>query len=204
IGWALDKADERQQRQHFYQPLPELRRLLAHAQDSLGHRGGAARRYAEAAVAFLDAGDLAAAGDAGRNAPRLGGGSGAALAERALALRSDLGPGGIPDGACTAERIGLLGRTGDAEFVARQRFKIFTDCVELVAQRARTYATQAFALVDTARITLVGGNDVARLERIMRILLQPLGITPQSAHLDPVPSPGSPLLQVSLGGETVT
>jgi tetratricopeptide (TPR) repeat protein len=26
LGWALDKADERQQRQRFYQPLPELRR----------------------------------------------------------------------------------------------------------------------------------------------------------------------------------
>jgi len=97
----------------------------------------------------------------------------------------------------------VLGRTGDAEFIARQRFKMLADCAELAERRARAYAIEAFALVDTARITLVGGNDVARLERIMRVLLQPFGIAPQSAHLDPVPSPGGPLIQVSLGGETV-
>jgi hypothetical protein len=203
LGWALDKADERQQRQRFYQPLPELRRLLAHAQDSLGHRGDAARRYAEAAEAFLDADDFAAASDAVRNAMRLGAGSDAALAQRALALRSDLGRGGLPDAACMPDRIGALGRTGDAAFIARQRFKMFADCAELAEQRARAYAMDAFALVDTSRITLVGGNDVARLERIVRVLLQPFGITPQSAHLDPVPSPGGPLIQVSIGGETV-
>jgi tetratricopeptide (TPR) repeat protein len=203
LGWALDKADERAQRQHFYQPLPELRRLLAHAQDSLGHRGDAARRYGEAAKAFLDADDLTAADSAARNALRVGSSNDATLARSALVLRSNLGLGGVPDAACTPDRIATLGRAGDAAFIARQRFKLFADCADFPVPAARAYAIEAFKLADSARVTLVGGNDVARLERIMRMLLQPVGIAPQSGHLDPVPSPGGPLIQVSVGGETV-
>jgi tetratricopeptide (TPR) repeat protein len=205
LGWALDKAEERQERQHFYQPLPELRRLLAHGEDSLGNRGEAARRYAEAAKAFLDADDLTAADSAARNAGRLGAGVEATRAMRALALRSDVARGGAArSAACAAERIATLNQVGDPAFVARQQFKVLADCSGLDTQTAaRARAIAAFKLVDSARITLVGGNDVARFERIMRTILQPFGVTPQSAHLDPAAAPAGPLIQVSLAGETV-
>jgi len=203
--WALGKADERQQRQRFYQALPELRQLLAHHLDSTGHRGQAALRYAEAARAYLDIDDLASADVAARNAVRLGDQTSVAGAQRVLALRTDVARGGdVARRACTPERIATLARSGDAAFVARQSFKVLADCASVETEAmARTHATAAFRLVDSAGITLVGGSDVSRFEHSMRTMLQPFGITPESSHLDPAPAPDGPTIQVSIAGETV-
>ena len=205
LGWALDKADERQQRQRFYQPLPELRQLLAHHLDSLGRRSQAGRRHAETARAFLDSDDLTAAGAAARDAVRLGSNVDVAGAARVLALRSDLARGGdAARTACSADRMASLVRAGDAAFVARQRFKVLADCAESEsAAQTRAHATAAFTLVDSAGITLVGGTDVARFERIMRAVLQPFAVAVQSGHLDAAPAPAGPFVMVSLAGETV-
>lgn len=205
LSWALDKAEERRERQRFYQPLPELRQLLAHSLDSLGRRGEAAQSYTEAARALLDVDDFAAADVAARNASRVGGEVSVAGATRVLALRSDLARGGnAARSACTADRLSALTRSGDAAFVARQRFKVLADCAAIDPPVAvRGHAIIAFKLVDSAGITLVGGNDVARLERIMRTMLQPFAVAPQSAHLDQAAAPAGPFIQVSLAGETV-
>jgi tetratricopeptide (TPR) repeat protein len=202
LTWALDKADERQRIQRFYQPLPELRQLLAHGLDSLGSRREAARGYAEAAAAFLDADDLGAADIAMRSATRLDGD--ATGAARVLALRSELARGGETAAeACTAERIATIRGGGNADFFARQRFKVQADCVKAgPASRKRENAIAAFRLVDSAGVTLVGGGDVARFERVMITLLDPFGVSFQTAHLDPAPAPGGPSIQVSLPGET--
>lgn len=205
LTWALGKADERRQRQRFYQPLPELRQLLAHNLDSLGRRSEAGQRYAETARALLDIDDFTAADDAVKNATRIGAEASVAGAVRVSALRADLAGGGeAARSACTADRLSALLRSGDAAFVARQQFKVLTDCVAIdapVAARAR--AITAFRLVDSTHITLIGGSDVARFERILRAMLQPFGVTPQSAHLDPAAAAGGPSIQVSLAGETV-
>jgi hypothetical protein len=205
LTWALDEAEERRQRQRFYQPLPELRQLLAHNLDSIGRRSEAAQRYVEAARALLDADDFTAADAAAKNATRVGGEASVAGAVRVLALRSDLARGGdAARSACSPDRLSALVRSGDAAFTARQQFKVLTDCVTIDAPVvARGQAITAFKLVDSARITLIGGNDVARLERILRTMLQPFGVTPQSAHLDPAAPAAGPAIQVSLAGETV-
>ena len=205
LSWALDKAEERRARQQFYQPLPELRQLLARSLDSLGRRGEAAQRYTEAARALLDVDDFTAADVAARNASRVGGEVSVAGATRVLALRSDLASGGdVARSACTADRMSVLARSGDAAFVARQQFKVLADCAAIDQPVvARGHAISAFKLVDSAHITLVSGNDVARFERIIRTMLQPFAVTPQSAHLDPAAAPGGPVIQVSVAGETV-
>jgi hypothetical protein len=203
--WALGKADERQQRQRFYQALPEMRQLLARHLDSTGHRGQAAQRYAEAARAYLDIDDLTSADAAAKNAARLGDPTSVAGVQRVLALRSDLTQGGdVARRDCTPARIATLARSGDAAFIARQLFKVLADCAASeMDTMARRHATGAFRLVDSAGITLVGGNDVARFERVMRTMLQPFGVTPESSHLDPAPAPDGPAIQVSIAGETV-
>jgi hypothetical protein len=185
--------------------LPELRQLLAHNLDSLGRRSEAAQRYAEAARALLDVDDFTAAEAAAKNATRLGGEASVAGAVRVLALRSDLARGGdTARSACTPDRLSGLVRSGDATFVARQQFKVLSDCVAIDAPvAARGQAITAFKLVDSVRITLIGGNDVARFERVLRTMLQPFGVTPQSAHLDPAAPAAGPSIQVSLAGETV-
>ncbi len=205
LVWALDKAEERRQRQQFYQPLPELGQLLAHHLDSLGRPGEAAQRYADAARGLLDVDDFTAADAAAKNAMRLGAETSVAGAVRVSSLRSDIALGGdAARSACTAGRMSALLRSGDAAFVARQRFKVLADCAAVEAPvAARGHAIMAFQLVDSARGTLIGGNDVTRFERVMRTLLQPFSVTPQSAHLDPAPAPTGPSIQVWMAGESV-
>jgi len=197
--WALDKADERNQRQGFYQPLPEIRMLLAHHFDSVGSRSLAARRYGEAARAFLDLDALEDADTAMRRAAALG--SQTTDAMRALGLRSALARGDA--GACGEQSLSSLSG-GDRTFALRQRFKLLADCAKVDATRARIHAIQAFALVDSAHVVLVGGADVARFERVMASLLGAFGMTFRPEHLDPFASPNAvQALRVSLPGETV-
>jgi tetratricopeptide (TPR) repeat protein len=208
LTWALDKADQHR-RPSFYQPLPELRLLLAHGLDSL-RRPGAARRYAEAAMAFLDTDDFGAADSAARKATRLD--WDATAPTQVLVLRSQLARGGrAAVEACTTERIATIGRVGNAEyavrqrlaeFLARQRFKILADCVKAgPSNRRREKAIAAFRLADSA-VTLVGGGDLVRFERVMTTLLDPFGVSFEAAHLDPAPPWGDQYIQVSLPGET--
>jgi len=197
--WALDKADERFQRERFYQPLPEIRMLLAHHFDSVGSKPLAARRYIEAARGFLDLDDLEDADSALRRAAALGGQT-TDLAG-ALGLRSAVARGDA--GACGAQSLSSLSG-GDRAFALRQRFKVLADCAKLDAKRARTHATEAFTLVDSAHIALVGGADVTRFERVMAALLGPFGMTFRPEHLDPFTLPNAAqAIRVSLPGETV-
>jgi hypothetical protein len=204
LSWALDKADERQQRQRFYQPLPELRQLLARHLDSTGHRASAGQRSSETARAYLDVDDLSSADAAAQYAVRLGDDVGAAGALRVLVLRLDIARGGdVARRACTASRMATLLRSGDGAFIARQQFKVLADCAALESDAtARAHAIAAFKLVDSAGITLVGGNDVARFERSVRAMLLPFSVFPDAGHLDPAPAPGGPTTQISLAGET--
>jgi tetratricopeptide (TPR) repeat protein len=201
LTWALEKADRRERAERFYQPLPELRALLARGLDSLGDSPGAARRYAEAAAAFLDTDDLAASDGAVRSAVRLG--EKASGPVRVLALRSDLARGEATAAeACTAERIATIRGDGPPAFFDRQRFKVLADCVKAGSPSdRRRSAIAAFRLVDSAGITLVGG-DVARFERVMLTLLAPFGVTFQTAHLNPEPASGGHSITVYLPGET--
>jgi len=197
--WALDKADERFQRERFYQPLPEIRMLLAQHFDSIGSKSLAARRYSEAALGYLDLDDIEDADSAVRRAAAVGGQT-ADLA-RALGVRSALARGDA--GACGAQSLSSLSG-GARAFTLRQRFKVLADCAKLDAKRARAYAAQAFTLVDSAHVALVGGADVTRFERVMAALLGPFGMTFQPEHLDPFASPNAgQAILVSLPGETV-
>jgi hypothetical protein len=197
--WALDKADERLERTGFYQPLPEIRVLLAHHFDSIGSKPTAARRYVEAARAFLDTDDLEGADSATRRAAALEADvSGPA---RVVRLRAELARGGGV-ATCSADRLAPLTGTGEASFVARQRFKILGDCAKIDTVRARRHAIEAFKLVDSVGITLVGGNDVARFERVMVTLLAPFGMTFRAEHLDQVPPRDGRPIRVTLPGET--
>ena len=197
--WALDKADERRQRERFYQPLPEIRMLLAHHLDSVASKPLAARRYGEAARGFLDLDDLEHADSAMRLAAALGGQT--PDVARVLELRSALARGDA--GAC-----GPPGQSspsdGDRAFALRQRFKVLADCARLDAKRARAYAIEAFTLVDSAHISLVGGADVTRFERVMAAMLGPFGMTFHPEHLDPFALPNAAqAIRVSLPGETI-
>jgi hypothetical protein len=121
----------------------------------MGSRSAAARYYAATANAYLDADQLEAAAAAARSA---GVSSDVLIVRRRLAL-------GGPEaaGACAPESLARLGTLEDRGFAIRQRFKVLADCVRSRADvDRRRHAIDAFRLVDTARVTLVGMADVAR------------------------------------------
>jgi hypothetical protein len=124
---------------------------------------------------------------------------------RVVVLRSGFAGGGAAARrTCVPGVLASLDRTGDSAFVARQRFKMLADCTKVdTAANQRQHAAKAFDLVDRVRVTLIGGSDIARFERVMQSLLAPFGISFQAAHLDPGPSPGGPAIQISMPGETV-
>jgi hypothetical protein len=190
LTWALAKAEERESRERFYQPLPELRLLLAR-----GGGPGGPRSYVAAANAYLDADELAAADSAFRSA---------GVRSELLALRTRLAEGGASAAsACGPAALGQLRALTDRGFATRQRFKILADCAGLraVAER-RANAMNAFRLVDTSRITLVGMADVARLERVVTTILggeEPVAHAPQ---LEVSAARTGLSIPVSLPGET--
>jgi tetratricopeptide (TPR) repeat protein len=208
LTWALGKAEQRERREKYYQPLPELRLLLARGLDSAGRREPAAQRYLEAATAFLDTDQLDAADSAARKAMGVRGDAAAPL--QLVAQRAAIARGAEAAAeACTGERIARSIRgTGKADFVARQQFKMLADCIKLGSPNLRReHAIAAFRLIDSAAgdstgATLVGGGDIARFERVMITLLDPFGVSFQTAHLDRGSVKSGPFIRVSLPGET--
>jgi tetratricopeptide (TPR) repeat protein len=195
LTWALNKAEEREGKEGFYQPLAELRQLLARGLDSMGSRSAAARYYAATANAYLDADQLEAAAAAARSA---GVSSDVLIVRRRLAL-------GGPEaaGACAPESLARLGTLEDRGFAIRQRFKVLADCVRSRADvDRRRHAIDAFRLVDTARVTLVGMADVARLERVVAVILGPEEPAYHTGHLEVTPTKGELSIPVALPGET--
>ena len=203
ITWALEKAQMRENmEERFYQPLAELHLVLARGRDSTGDPSGAARSYANAARAFLDADDVDAAEEAANNATRLGEdvrGLGPLLRLRRSLTES------AASGAATCEGLqpNSIFSAGSSAFIARQRFKVFADCSRLGSGNlARQRALEAFNLV-LGGSTLIGGDDVVRLERVMTAMLARLSIDFEAGHLDAEPERTGPSIMVSLPGETV-
>ena len=197
LTWALDQAAERQTREGFYQPLAELKLLLARGLDSLRPGSHSTEHFGEAARAFFDTDDLVAADSATRRAkaPEL---------ERLLRLRGTIARGGAEAVAvCTPARFEELGRLGTKDFSSRQGFKILADCARAATpDSGRRFAMAAFRLVDSAKATLIGNADVTRFERVMGLMLRPAGIAPRPTHVDFERDKTGPDIMVSLPGET--
>jgi tetratricopeptide (TPR) repeat protein len=190
LAWALDKAEERERMEGFYQPLAELRLLLAQGLGPLGKR-----QYAAAMNAFLDTDELAAANSAAESA---------GIQSEVLIMRSRLARGGPgAASACVPEGLARLGALEDRGFATRQRFKILADCAALrTAGNPRVHAIDAFRLVETSQMTLVGMADVARLERVVTMIRGPEEPAYHAGHLDVTPTRGELSIRVALPGET--
>jgi hypothetical protein len=182
--WALDKADERLQRQGFYQPLPEIRMLLAHHFDSTGSKSSAARRYAEAARGFLDVDDLENADSAMRRAAALGDQT-TDLARSRIAIEVARSDGD----ACGAERLASLGGS-DRDFVARQR----SNCWRIVPSSTRTVRASTRSRHSPSSTALRSFWSVAQTSRLERVMAHCSGrLESRSARstCDPFPSPNA-------------
>ena len=218
LSMAVRAVEARTREEGFFQPLPEVRSLLAYGLAKAGQQRGAQEMAISAARAGLDVDDAAAAdsmvtvargyGAADVQLDRL-----AALAS----LRSILGTGQALRGAevapadkaarCTGEVAAAASGTGTTDFERRQRFKILGDCSQLTGVTDwPDLALAGFAAADTAGFTLVGAPDVRRLQltldRLGRLAGGPSSIGRPRARIVTAPVAGAPSIIVSLRNQT--
>jgi hypothetical protein len=182
---ALAVADRREAAAG-YQPLPDLRALLADGYDQTGRTDRARTARVEAAQAYLDTDDF----DRGRTQlDRVGTASDPGEQRRLDELRAILRvreeivhlAGG--DSVDAGPRLPALETAGGAwlkgkgtsglppDFLARQRFKTYADLTRAAAGKREPtarYALNALESLSSGSGTLIGGADVLRLERLDR------------------------------------
>jgi hypothetical protein len=169
---ALEMAARRDRAGDFYQPLPQLRAMLADAYRETGRP--TTRAYLDAAKAYLDVDGL---DDAQRMLER----SGPIVvsdnsASRALSVmireRSAAGTAATRPSQTEcrqkAESGVAAGRQAgfDSLFLKRQRFKLLADCS--LAGAAPVRPEDAAAVLQTAvddKVPLIGAGDLVRLQR---------------------------------------
>jgi hypothetical protein len=202
--WALLDADRRDEQLGWYQPLPELRAIVA---SSAGNTAESRRLHAVAAAAFLVLDDLAAAEREAAAATA----SGAASALRSFVVyrqRVERARSAPREGVelCAAATIdaALRGVTSLTKgFADRQRFKVLADCVEVVpAARQSLLAAEALRLVADRRPVLVAMSDVVRIDRAMTALLRTAAVETQPARVSYATRDTSTALTISLPAET--
>lgn len=185
---ALDTASRRDGRETTYQPLPEVRAMLAETLVAVGQRPRALTTYVDAAQAYLDTDGLAEAKRMLDEAAALGSAP-AAEQGRITALKTVLGTreavaqasGAKLDPASAEYGFKSSGPHGwifgpaptglKKDFADRQRFKTLSDVAERALRAGQTavsddLALQAFktAVEDVSHLT--GASDVLRIERI--------------------------------------
>jgi tetratricopeptide (TPR) repeat protein len=209
ITWALEKADLRAITEHFYQPLPDLRFLLAKGLDSIGESERARQVYIDAAAAYYDVDDF----------------SGVIASLRAARAVPEIWPANRQDSlwafrysqsvisqlfeACPdsapliwVSRAGGTGRFNTGGFRNRQQFKINADCASFgPPSRSWDFAAAAFRVVDSGRVALVGAADVRRFESVVNNVLMRFGMSLSETHFEHTLPQGASF-PVSLPGES--
>jgi hypothetical protein len=186
---AIRTAERRDQRDGSYQPLPELRAMLAEGKETLGDRAGARTLFLQAAQAYLDTDQLDSTKETLDRARRLMNGQPQherelrAQLERVLDTRrlietapaealnpSDTSFSFRRDGSHAWLFGARLSALSDS-FLARQRFKALADLSEKSSQlghsaAAADYATEAFKTAVDRVNHLTGATDVVRIQKI--------------------------------------
>jgi tetratricopeptide (TPR) repeat protein len=174
---VLDDAQRREREEKFFQPLPEIKALLAKGlATEPTSKSAAAQMYLRAAAGYLDFDAIIEAQGmlkeyralAAENTPLAG------QFEKVLAVRAK--PGSLSLGGLSVGQspwLFLPSGPLDENFLKRQRFKIYGDLVNPVgAEPVRlTAALEAYGLVVDQQTPLVGSGDLLRWQRIEAALL---------------------------------
>jgi hypothetical protein len=212
---AIEDAGNRQKdpRELFFQPLPELKALLAKGYVQAGARNrDAIRMYIEAAKAYLDTDSVEAAQQMLDALPKLGP-QGIVPPQIIRILSARRNPAGLSAAGLTAEKTPwLFSPSSDivpSDFLARQRFKLLAD---LAASSTRTSdseqldaALRAYQLVVEQHTTLIGTADLLRWQKTEARLLASVNApatawrAPYVAAAGPAPSTA---VRLTLDGET--
>jgi tetratricopeptide (TPR) repeat protein len=186
---VLDDARYREREEGYFQPLPEIKAMLAKGLMETGSKSEAARVSFQAAIAYLDSDsitDSQALLDQSKSLdsanPELG------RLQNVIVARRE--PTKFSLDQLTAERMPWLflssGNFSDA-FLKRQRFKIYADCVTPgdVGPQGLVAALEAYGLVAEQQTSLVGAGDLLRWQRVESALLMSVNGQPMPPRIVP-------------------
>jgi tetratricopeptide (TPR) repeat protein len=173
---VLDDAGRREKNEHFFQPLPEIKGMLAKTLIHIPKRKNeAGPMYFRAALAYLDADSPKNAREMLEAHRELGPADAAAEQfEQILAARTN--PAGLSLAATNRESAPWLFRasaTLGESFLKRQRFKIYADLAGSSGTRPAQLeaALEAYGLAAEQQTNLVGGGDLLRWQHVEATLL---------------------------------
>jgi tetratricopeptide (TPR) repeat protein len=206
---VLDDARKLERQRGFFQPLPEIKALLAKAYSETGNKAGAASMSMQAAVAYLDA-DFVQDSERLLEQSSSFGSSDPATAQlrKIIATRRDFGKisplrldrGDVP---WLFEASGIL----TEEFLRRQRFRIYADSIGSGTHKDSELqaALDAYGLVTEQPTNLAGAGDLLRWQKIEAALLISTNAHPAPPRIirTSVPGPGPGLqknLPITLAG----
>jgi tetratricopeptide (TPR) repeat protein len=186
---ALDDARYREREEGYFQPLPEIKAMLAKGLMETGSKSEAARVSFQAAMAYLDSDSITdsqalldqskSLDSANPELDRL---------QQVIVTRRE--PTKFSLDQLTAERMPWLflssGNFSDA-FLKRQRFKIYADCVtpDAVGPQLLAAALEAYGLVAERQTSLVGAGDLLRWQRVESALLMSANGQPVAPRIVP-------------------
>jgi len=186
---TLRDADQRQQREGFFHPLPEIKALLARAYSNIpGQAAQAPGMYLRAAIAYLDTDALDEAARMTNSAP----------ADASAALRHIIQARRTPAKAALPPASGLI----TTEFLARQRFKIAADLASSGTEEERIGAAlTAYNIVSMEHPVLVGTGDVVRWKSVESAMLTSLNAPPSTWVIMPASDPTGSAIRLTIEGE---
>jgi tetratricopeptide (TPR) repeat protein len=193
LGRVLETADRRERATRFYQPLPDVSRMLAEGLQKMDSPREAAESYLRAAQGYLDTDQLEEANKMfealNSLAVRMGDRQTAWMQEmqETLRIRQSIASMGSVSGVLLEEQFDRARsrvndqilksplRSSTTLFAARQRFKIYSDLAgpsrreDASASLTAEYAANAVRQGLDRVTTLVGTADLARLKGILAL-----------------------------------
>jgi len=173
---VLDDAGRREKSELFFQPLPEIKGMLAKTLIHIPKRKNeAGPMYFRAALAYLDADSPKDAREM-LQAHRELGPADAAVEQFEQILAARTNPAGLSLAATNRESAPWLFRASgklDESFLKRQRFKIYADLAgsSSAGPSQLEAALEAYGLAAEQQTNLVGGGDLLRWQHVETTLL---------------------------------
>jgi hypothetical protein len=202
---TLDVAGERYQREGIYQPLPEIKELLAKVYEKTNRPAEAAKVRWDTILAYMDSDQLDRAGQAIERFQIPDGFDRDSLNSLLRMRRDAVTAPAERKSAVLAQLSGLGLRNGiSQEFLERQQFKTLADLVAGTNESESVQAAlKAFSLAVEQHVPLVGVNDLSRWQAVQQQLVDSVGAKSEKTLVRPGGSGGSAELKLALPGSTV-
>ena len=204
---TLEVANERYRAEGIYQPLPEIRELLAHVYEKTDRPRDAAKLHWDAVLAYMDSDQLERAGRA-LESIQVPEGFDRQELNALLKVRRDANDmDGTRGSYVIGELLTLQPSNGiPADFLERQQFKTLADVAKVgpVSEGVSVQAAmKAFSLAMEQHVPLIGVNDLGRWQAVQRQLVDSVGGRSEVPVVRPAGPGGSAELKLSLPGTTV-